>query len=181
MKAVTSTDSSSSVMYTGSTTGPGGIIGYAIMKCFCNGQFAWAYAQVNQSAYTAPTTGFYMYITPARYNGNYTTSPALNLILSNGITVSGHSRHSSITTQYKTWNSSGTVSKFSLAENNIQTNGSRANYISIYTNINGTNTYYANKLYIGGSSAGTYNLSKTFHTSDFNNGSKYLYITYYFS
>lgn len=181
MEAVTSTDSSSSVMHTGSTTGSGGIIGYAIMKCFCNGQFAWAYAQVNQSAYTAPTTGFYMYITPARYNSTYMTSPAFNLILSNGTAVSGHSRQNYVTTQYKTWNSSGTVSKFSLSENNIQINDSRVNYISIYTVVNGTTKYYANKLYIGGSQAGTYNLTTTFHTSDFNNGSKYLYITYYFS
>ena len=179
--STTNTDSSASQITCAANTSSSEVTrGYAIIRCLMNGKWAWTYKPVKQLGTTTPTTGYNVRITPPQYNGTNCTTCAANFANSSGTVLgTAHARTMLSSTSHYNWSSSGTVSKLVISENNTQTGpNKRPQYVTVLGYMGNT---LLNKGYIGDIQYGSKNLSTSFNTSDYNNGSRTIYITYYFS
>ena len=117
-----------------------------------------------QNAYSPPTTGYNVVVSgPSGY-----TAPILSFYYNSTFRGYAHSRSNFNFTQHNTWDSTGVVDKIFIAEN-----GSKLKQVTITGSNDGTilaKTAIANYIY--------QDLTKSFNTSDYNNGSATIYITY---
>lgn len=153
-------------------------VGYAWVKAWYNGESKADRSTVYQDGYTSSaSTGFIFHWDVSNC---LKTTPVLQFYRS-GDTINDSSAFSSgrnggpgnITGEYSaSWNKTGTISQVAFIEN-----GGYINYVQI----NGYNgTTYLSKTYIGGSSvSGMKTLTRSFKTSDYNNGTLRIYVSYY--